>query len=173
MDAFDCIATKLDVRGFSDRPVSADIKLAVLEAGRLTGSGINLQHWRFILVQGEDGLRRLAADSKTGGWVEGASFAVIVLTDPQYLFHKLDAGRAVQDMMLAAWNGGVVSCIFTGVDQEALRKDFDIPEPFDVSVIAGFGYPAGRVTGRKKNRRPLEEMASLETYGNYLDPETL
>jgi nitroreductase len=173
MDAFDCIATKLDVRRFTDRAIPSDIKLAVLQAGRLTGSGVNLQHWRFILVQDRSHLSQLAADSRSGRWVENAGFAVIVLTDPQYGFHQLDAGRAVQDMQLAAWNKGVVSCIFTGVNEDALRKDFNIPRRFDISVIAGFGYPARRITGRKKSRRALAEISFLERYGNPLDPSTL
>jgi nitroreductase len=145
----------------------------VLEAGRLTGSGVNLQHWRFILVHDRADLRQLAADSTSGRWIENANFAVILLTDSQYGFHKLDAGRAVQDMQLAAWNQGVVSCIFTGVKKEALIRDFNIPRQLDISVVAGFGYPAGRVTGRKKKRRSLREVAFLERYGNPLDPEAL
>ncbi len=173
MEAFDCIATKLDVRRFSNRAVPAEVKLGVLEAGRLTGSGVNLQHWRFILVQDRRALRQLAADSTSGGWVENADFAVILLTNPQYGFHKLDAGRAVQDMQLAAWNEGVVSCIFTGIKKEALRRDFHIPGEFDISVIAGFGYPAGKITGRKKKRKPLGELAFQERYGNPLDPKSL
>ncbi len=173
MDAFDCIATKLDVRRFSRRAVPQEVKLAVLEAGRLTGSGINLQHWRFILVQDRPDLRRLAADSTSGGWVENANFAVILLTDPQYGFHRLDAGRAVQDMQLAAWNQSVVSCVFTGVKKEALKRDFNIPPQLEISVVAGFGYPAGRVTGKKKRRKSLGEVAFLKRYGNPLDPEAL
>ncbi len=173
MEAFDCIATKLDVRRFSNRAVPTEVKLGVLEAGRLTGSGVNLQHWRFILVQDRGALRQLAADSTSGGWVENADFAVILLTNPQYGFHKLDAGRAVQDMQLAAWNEGVVSCIFTGIKKEALRRDFDIPGELDISVVAGFGYPAGRITGRKKRRKPLGKLAFQERYGKPLDPKAL
>jgi nitroreductase len=173
MDAFDCIATKLDVREYSEREVPGEVKLQVLEAGRLTGSGVNRQHWRFVLVQDRDRLRQLARDSTTGGWVEGAGFAVIVLTNPRYGYHRIDAGRAVQDMQLAAWNSGVVSCIFTGFDEDALRKDFDLPEDLDISVIAGFGYPVRRITGRKKSRRPLAEIAFLDRHGIPLDAESL
>ena len=102
-----------------------------------------------------------------------ANFGVIVLTDPKYGFHKIDAGRAVQDMQLAAWNFGVVSCIYTGVNEEALRKDFEIPKDLHISVIAGFGYPARKISGKRKNRKPLGEVAFLEKYGGPLDPKGL
>lgn len=44
MDAFDSIATKLDVREFSSQDVPSEIKQSVLEAARLTGTGLNTQH---------------------------------------------------------------------------------------------------------------------------------
>jgi nitroreductase len=173
MDAYDCVATKLDVREFGAKAVPADVKLKVLEAARLTGSGINNQHWRFILVQGRDNLRRLAQDSTTGQWVENANFAVIVLTNPKYGFHLIDAGRATQDMQVAAWNYGVTSCIFTGIDIDALTRDFEIPKEMNASVVIGFGYPAGKITGRKKNRKPIDELAYLNRYGKILDKKKL
>jgi len=173
MDAYECTATKLDVREFSSKNVPADLKLKVLEAGRLTGSGMNAQDWRFILVQGRDRLKKLAEDSTTGKWVEHANFAVIVLTDPKYGFHLFDAGRAVQDMQIAAWNFGVASCIFTGIRREALRRDFDIPSEMNASVVVGFGYPAKKISGRKKSRKSLSEVAFIGKYGNPLNPREL
>ena len=170
MDAFDCVRTKLDVREYSDRPVPGEVKMKVLEAGRLTGSGVNSQHWRFILVQDPKALARLARDSTTGKWVEAADFAVILLTDPSRWFHQIDAGRALQDMQLAAWNFGVASAPYTGVKADELRRDFGIPTGLAPTVIVGFGYPQRRLVGRK-SRRPLREIAYLDEYGKALGPE--
>jgi nitroreductase len=172
MDAFDCVATKLDVREFDAKAVPAEVKLKVLEAGRLTGSGMNVQHWRFILVQGQDNLRKLAQDSTTGKWVENANFAVIILTNPKYGFHLIDSGRAAQDMQVAAWNYEVASCLFTGVDRDALHKDFEIPKEMNASMVIGFGYPTTRISGRK-SRKPLKELVYLDRYGKILDQEKL
>lgn len=172
MDAHQSILTKLDVREFSSKDVAADIKLKILEAGRATGSGMNTQHWRFILVQDAQNLKKLAQDSTTGKWVERCNFAIIVLTNPKFGFHLLDAGRAAQDMQLAAWNFGVVSGIFTGVKEENLRRDFGIPTELTPSVVIGFGYAAKKIVGRK-SRLPLNEIAFINKYGNSLDPEKL
>ncbi len=172
MDTFDCIVTKLDVREFDRKSVSADLKMRVLEAARLTGSGINKQHWRFILVETPASLRTLAEDSTSGSWVRGANFAVMILTDEKYGFHLIDAGRAAQDMMLAAWNNGVVSCIYTGVNVENLRRDFQIPKELKPSVVVGFGYPTGKLKGHK-SRKPISEIAFLERFGAKLDPKKL
>ena len=76
MDAFECIRTKLEVREFSTRDVPSEIRLKVLEAARLTGTGLNTQHWRFILVDNKQNLKKLAEDSTSGNWVAGANFAI-------------------------------------------------------------------------------------------------
>ncbi len=172
MDTFDCIATKLDVREFDKKTVPAEVKMRILEAARLTGSGINKQHWRFILVQTPDSLKTLAEDSTSGGWVRNANFAVIVLTEERYGFHLIDAGRAAQDMMLTAWNNGVVSCIYTGINVENLRKDFLIPKELKPSVVVGFGYPAKKLKG-KKDRKAIGEIAFLEKFGGKIDTKNL
>ncbi len=163
VDTFECIATKLDVRDFAQKEVPSEIKSRILESARLTGTGLNTQHWRFVLVQNKDNLKKLAEDSTSGGWVSGANFAVIVLTNPKYRFHLIDAGRVVQDMQLAAWNHGVVSCVFTGIKEEKLRNDFGIPDELSPSIIVGFGYPARTIKGRK-NRLQLDELVFYEKY---------
>ena len=174
MDTFDCIRTKLDVREFDlGRKVPADAKMKILEAARLTGSGMNSQHWRFILVQTPERLRTLADDSTTGSWVRGADFAVIVLIAEKHGFERIDAGRAVQDMQLAAWNLGVVSCIYTGFNQTSMRKDFSLPQSMVASVVVGFGYPAKKITGAKKNRKPMKELVFIQNYGQPYDKAQL
>jgi nitroreductase len=166
MDAFKCIATKLEVREFSTQDISSEIRSKILEAARLTGTGMNTQHWRFILVEKKDNLKKLAEDSTSGSWVAGANFAVIVLTNPKYGFHLIDAGRVLQNMQLTAWNEGVGSGLFTGIREEKIRNDFQIPNELTPSVIIGFGYPVSKLTGKKKNRLPVHELVYYEKYGN-------
>lgn len=163
------ITTKLDVRSYDTKDVSEEIQTRVLNAGRLSGTGKNMQHWRFILVRDKQNTQQLAEDSVTGGWVRGANFAVVILTDPQLNFHKIDAGRAAEDMQLAAWSDGVVSCIYTVFKEDEMREHFEIPEDLSPTIAIGFGYPAAKVTGRRKSRMPLKEVAYLEKFGRSLE----
>ena len=63
--------------------------------------------------------------------------------------------------------------IFTGVDEDKLRKDFAIPQELEVTAFACFGYPSRNITGLKKNRNPLGEIAFSEKFVNRFDPEPL
>jgi len=165
MDAFDCIRTKLDIREFSLEQVPNEIKSKILEAARLTGTGLNTQHWRFILVEDKQNLENLAKDSTSGKWVAGCNFAIIILTNPKYHFHLIDAGRVIQNMQLAAWNFKVGSGIFTGIDKDSFRKDYDVPEELNISAVIGFGYPARKITGDRKDRISLDFLVYFEKYG--------
>jgi nitroreductase len=158
MDTYEAITKKLDVRDFASEQVGRDIKRKILEAARLTASSMNKQHWRFILVQEPANLKKLAADSTTGKWVERANFAIIILTDPKVHGHSI-----------AAWNFGVASGIYLGVNEAALRKDFGIPQDLEISALLGFGYPKNKILG-KKDRKPLEEIAFSERYGQKIRP---
>jgi nitroreductase len=164
MDTYEAILTRLDVREFSDRHVDEEIKTKILQAARFTGSSMNTQHWRFILVQDKKNLATLAQDSTTGRWVKNADFAIIINIDPRVPASTIDAGRVLQDMGLAAWNFGVVSRPFTGFKEAELRRDFGIPQELKPAAVMGFGYPAREIKG-KKARKPLEEFVSVESYG--------
>ncbi len=168
MNTTEAVKTKLDVREFDSKPVGAEVKMAVLEAARLTQSGVNSQHWRFILVQDPKNLARLAEDSTSGKWVAIANFAVIICTDPRKGYHAIDAGRAAQDMQLTAWDHGVATGLYTGIRQADMRRDFGIPEELNAAIVVAFGYPRRKLLGRK-NRRPLSEVAFLERYGNSIE----
>lgn len=165
MDTFDCIATKLDIREYSKQKIPIEIREKILEAARLTGTGLNTQHWRFIVVEDKDNLNKLAEDSTSGKWVADTNFAIIVLTNPKYNYHMIDAGRVLQNMQLAAWNFGVSSGLFTGIREQNFRKDFNIPEQMNITLVVGFGYPAKKnLTGKRKNRLSINELVHYEIY---------
>jgi len=169
MDTYEAIVTKLDLREFADKHVDDRTKTRILQAARFTGSSMNSQHWRFILVQDKKNLAMLAQDSTSGPWVKSADFAVIINVDPNVPGSAIDGGRVLQDMQLAAWSFGVGSRLFTGFKEPELRRDFGIPQQLKPAAVLGFGYPVRKIIG-KKNRKPLEELVSLEKYGNPYHP---
>lgn len=161
MEVTEAIRTRLEVRSYSDEPVDAKTRSAILDAARLAPSGKNLQHWQFVLVDDLGDLDRLAEISTSGDWIDGADFAVVVLTDPTYPYHQLDAGRTITHMQFAAWDHGVGSCIYTGYDDAEMRSFLDIPADYAISAVVGFGHPRFDVESveGQKDRAPLEAVA--------------
>jgi nitroreductase len=168
MDAFEAVRTLLAVRSYQDKPVPDALVRRIVEAGRLTGSGMNRQPWHFIVVRDRDMLRRLGALASSGSYVAQAPLAVVVATD-KTRFAVSDASRAIQSMLLAAWADGVGSNWVGFGGLEAVKALLDIPAALEVLAILPFGYPAQAVGRGKKQRKALREVAHLERYGHPLE----
>jgi nitroreductase len=160
-DVFDAVRTLLAVRAYRSTPVPDAVVRRIVEAGRLTGSGMNGQPWHFIVVRDPETLRKLGAMASSGPYVAQAPLAIVVATD-RSRFAVSDASRAIQSMLLTAWADGVGSnwVGFGGLDKA--RALLDIPAGLDVFAILPFGYPARAVGMGKKPRKPLHQVAHLE-----------
>ncbi len=163
-DVFEAVRTLLAVRSYQDKPVPDAVTRRIVEAGRLTGSGMNRQPWHFIVVRDAATLRRLGSLASSGPYVAQAPLAIVVATD-RTRFAVSDASRAIQSMLLTAWAEGVGSNWVGFGGLEKVKALLDIPADLDVLAMLPFGYPARAVGRGKKQRKPLREVAHLERYG--------
>jgi nitroreductase len=165
MDTLEAIRTMLAVRSYRDEPVPDDVVRRIVEAGHLTASSMNQQPWHFIVVRDGDTLRKLGSVVKTGPYIAQAPLAIAVAVEHESRFGVSDASRAIQDMMLTAWDAGVGSnwTGFGGLDE--VKSLLGIPAELDLLAVIPFGFPAQSVGRGKKQRKPLAEVASLNRYG--------
>jgi nitroreductase len=165
MDIFDAVRTVLAVRSYDDRPIPDDVVHRIVEAGRLTASSINLQPWHFVVVQDRETLQQLAKAVTSGPYIDQAPLAVAIAVERDSVFGVSDGSRAVQSMVLTAWDAGVGSNWAGWVGMNAVRELLGIPESYDVIAVLPFGYPASPVGKGKKNRKALGEVASKDRFG--------
>ncbi len=164
MEVFEAVRTLLAVRRYQDKLVPDAVIRRIVEAGRLTGSGMNQQPWHFIVIHDRETLRRLGALASSGPYVAQAPLAIVVATD-KTRFAVSDASRAIQSMLLTAWADGVGSNWVGFGGLENVKALLDIPVGLEVLAILPLGYPARAVGRGKKQRKPLREVAHLERYG--------
>lgn len=171
MDTFETIKTIRSVREFDlTRPVPDETITRILNAGRLSGSSKNTQPWEFILIRDRS---TLAALSKCGDYAQhlaGAAFGIAIVTQVTKRA-EYDSGRCSQNMMLAAWNEGVGSCIASMHREQDAKHILDIPAEFSISQVISFGYPTDKVleripTPRAGGRRTLSEILHTDRWGN-------
>ena len=133
MDAYLAIASKRDWRDYADTPIPDDVVERILDCGRLTGSSRNTQKWEFVVVSG-GAQAQLAEMVYAPENVRTATLVVAVVGEA----FPLDVGRCVQNMMLGAWELGVVSCP-NGI------KERDAASALlggEAKAIISFAYPA-------------------------------
>lgn len=167
MEVFEAVSTLLAVRNYQSRPVPPAIVRRIVEAGRLTGSSMNRQPWHFIVVEDPETLRQLGALAATGPYVAQAPLAIVVAIE-KTRFAVSDASRAIQSMMLTAWEAGIGSNWVGFQGLEEVKKLLGIPDHLDVLAIVSFGYPAQAVGRGRKKRKALAEVAHRERFGQPL-----
>jgi nitroreductase len=166
MDVFEAIRTLLAVREYEPRPVPEETVTRILEAGRLAGSSGNKQPWHFVVVQEPDTLRQLAAAVSSGPYIAGAPLAIVVVVERKRV---ADGGRAIQNMLLAAWGEGVGGNWVGFGEMKEVKNLLGIPDELDVLATLPFGYPAQPVGKGEKKRKPLSEIAHRERWGAVWD----
>ena len=155
MDVYLAIASKRDERRYADRPIPAGVERRILDAGRVTGSARNRQPWEFVVVSDPSGLAETVYEPTN---LLGAALVVALVGGG-----GIDFGRCAQNMTLAAWNEGVVSCpngIKDPAGAEAILGG-------EAALILSFGYPAtprnpearsADEWSARANRKPLDEL---------------
>ena len=164
MDVFDAVSTVLAVRTFSDKPVPPEAIRRILEAGRLTGSSMNLQPWHFIVIENRETLRQMGALARSGPYIAGAPLAIVVAIENSR-FAQSDASRAIQSMILTAWSEGIGSNWVGFMGLAEIKALLGIPESLEILAILPFGYPAKSVGLGRKKRKALAEVAHRERFG--------
>jgi nitroreductase len=166
VDAFLAVASKREVRRYADRPIAPETERRILEAGRVTGSSKNRQPWRFVVLSDRETIERAAEAVWAADNVLGAPLVIAVVVRGKGPV-SFDAGRAAQNMMLAAWNEGVGSCPNGIADAGEMRDVLGLDDDDHFAIVLSFGYPAREVTPEERSpeewieradRRPLEEL---------------
>jgi nitroreductase len=155
VDAYTAIASKRDERRYADRPIPDDVVTRILDAGRIAGSSRNRQDWEFVVVSDRDAFAETVWAPEN---VRAAALVVAIICPRAF-----DVGRAAQNMMLAAWGEGVLSCPNGVRDAEAGAAIIG-GEP---AIVLSFGYPekarnpesrSAEEWSRRANRKPLDEV---------------
>jgi nitroreductase len=166
VDAYLAVASKREVRRYSDRALPPEVVRRILEAGRVTGSSQNRQARRFVVLER---VREEAAKSvfvPTNVTTAALAVAIVIGGRGPAGF---DAGRAAQNMMLTAWSDGVGSCPNGIADGDQLARLLELEDSERVANILSFGYPAREVDPARRtteewiaaaDRKPFDEIVT-------------
>jgi nitroreductase len=77
---------------------------------------------------------------------------------------EIDGARAVQNMVLVAWELGISSCWVTNFYEDGVKDLLGVPQRMKLVTVMPFGYPTELKTKRKKVRRPLDEIVHYERF---------
>ena len=127
----------------------------MLTAARYASSAANLQPLSYVVVKSQEKVKEVFGHTKWAGYLpkeqgqpkageEPVLFIGIIenenINRGQYC--DTDAGLAISNMTLAAWNHGVGSCIIGDCDKAELSNMFGLKEEQKLHTVVAFGYPS-------------------------------
>ena len=150
MDTLNAIRKRCSLKAhISAREIEPEKINTILEAGRLAPSARNNQPWRFIVVKEKKLVEELTqAFSESNQVIKDAPVILVacaragddVIRDGReyYLF---DVGLAVENMVLAATDLGLLTHLMTAFDEQQVKNILHIPEDVRAVVATPLAYP--------------------------------
>ena len=146
------LATRRTYRRFEQREVSQEIIDEIIIAARLASSAANKQPLSYIVVKDADKVANVFEQTKWAGYLppeigqpkeneRPVWFIAVVENLNINRDCDTDAGLAISNMTLAAWNHGVGSCIIGACNKEKLSEMFGLNEEQKLHTVVAFGYP--------------------------------
>jgi nitroreductase len=164
VDTFKTIVTKRDTRAFTDQPVPEEARRRILQAGRMAGSSKNVQPCRFIVIADQRVKEEFAKCGDFATWLPSAPLVVAVAVGGGTR-NDFDAGRAAQNMMIAAWAEKVTSCPISLHHEDCAREALRLPPDYRVAIAVGFGYRAKPPKhAPEAARRPWDEYVHTDRW---------
>jgi nitroreductase len=142
MDTLTAIRQQRAVRAYADQPITDDQLTTILNAGRLAGSAKNRQPWQFVVVRDPATRAALAECGNFTAHLPYAPVVIVVVMPGDSYWTGVDAGRAAQNMMLAATSLGLGTCIATLGNVARARAILGLPADRNPALSFGLGVPA-------------------------------
>jgi nitroreductase len=175
------ILARRSYKAFKSDAIGNDILETILAAGKHAPTGMNRQAWHFTVVQSQEGkdmfktaAREMLKRRGPGGPppvvpapgqiilldedFRGAPVLIIISGDASIDITRADCVLAMENMFIAAASFGIMSgwthmTVRDIFSDAKVRKQFKIPEGYEVYAAAFFGYPLGE----PKDRGPRKE----------------
>lgn len=168
-------------RRFQQKEISQEIIDEIMVAARLASSAANRQPLSYIIVKDAEKVAKVFEHTKWGGALppgvgqpkpgeEPVLFIAVVQNLDINKDSDTDAGLAISNMTLAAWNHGVGSCMIGACNKVALSEMFGLTENQKLHTVVGFGYPS-HVSNIVDMENPEEFKYYLDENKDYVVPK--
>lgn len=173
MSIIDLIRKNRSYRRFDEQVQISENELKELvAAARITASGANLQPLRYHLTADKAAADTLFPLLKWAGYLKGwdgpaegerptAYITVLRDTEVKEVAAKIDAGIAMQTILLSAVEKGYGGCIFASIDRAEWARRIGIDGRYEIMNVIALGVPVEKVV--------LEEVKDKTNIKYYRD----
>jgi nitroreductase len=138
-----------------DAEIGRDLLEELIDLGRLSASGANLQPLKYMLSCDEETNSKIFPHLRWAGYLndwagpeegERPAAYLIVLGDTEISKNfGVDHGIAAQSILLGAAEQGIGGCMIGSLDRAKLAEALAIPERYEILLVLALGVPAETV----------------------------
>ena len=171
MSVLDIMKERYSAREYLDRKVEKEKIDIILEAARVAPTGCNFQPFKIVVIESEEGLKRLK-NCVSRDFAPPLAFLVFADNDKVWTrkydgkkIGDIDAAIVTDHMMLAATELGLGSVWICNFKPEEVKKNFDIGDNFTPVNLLYVGYASCE---KKSSIRHDKERKSIEDITVYM-----
>ena len=172
MDFIKFASDRFSVRKFTNKHLPKDVMDKILLAGHIAPTGCNYQPQRILVLNTDESLEKLKIC--TPCHFDAPTALIIGYNKKESWVRKYDGAMSAPvdstivatHLMLAAHSLGVGSCMVMAYNPEILKKEFNIPDDFVITMLMPMGYPHPDATPLDMHEkvRPIDETVFYEEF---------
>jgi len=169
LDLIEAIKTRRSIRTFADTTVEKESLLELVNAGVWAPSAGNMQVWRFIIITDSNQIEKIK--NLSPGIFSKPKAVIAVCSDFDEATKKsglqgerfaiIDASMAAENILLAAHDKGLGTCIIGSFHELALQKLLKLPPNIKPILLIILGFPA---EVPKPPKRKFEDIIWWEVF---------
>lgn len=152
MDCIESILNRRSIRKFQRKTVPIEKLKEIVKCGSMAASGMNVQPIKYIIATGNMA-DKIFPHTRWAGYLKGEGSPlfverpvafILVLNDSELRKsgYELDAGAAVQNILVAAHAEGIGTCWLGAIDYEEISELAGIDGRYKLISVVAVGYPA-------------------------------
>lgn len=170
MSFLDIAKSRYSVRDYMSKKVEQEKLEKILLAAHVAPTAANLQPVRLIVVQEEEGLKKIGKAAN----IYGAPLAIIICSEHTKAWTRpfdrkqtvdIDASILTDHMMMEATELGLGSVWVCYFKPDVIRQEFKLPDTLEPVNILAIGYADGSPADPDRHasqRIPLDELVHYE-----------
>jgi len=169
MELSEVIEKRKSVRKYLDQKVNYGELGLIIDAATKAPSAGNVQNWKFIVVTKDKTIKELSKASLKQDWMIDAPVLVVVCSEldrikrlygkrGKEVYARQNCAMAAENLLLAATDLGIGSCVVASFDEEAVRRILSIPDKVIPEMIITLGYAAEDL------KQPAKDGPEVKSY---------
>lgn len=152
MDVYEAILSRRSIRRFQQKPIQTELLKKFVNAARLAPSAANLQPLEYFVVNERELCSKVFETLSWAAYIKPkwapseeerpTAYIVMLIRDTNNKMYLRDVSLASENIVLAAEEEGVGSCILCNIDRDKLRNILKIPKDMIVDSVVALGYKA-------------------------------